>query len=218
MDIQPAEEEAVEECVKDMIEAEKSQVVAAPAAPKKTAADELKELAALSLDARANYLESAHTRRSGYLWPASGTYKPELRAAELAQLRAASNAIQAEGGVRSAVRFMTDHPFSLAPTPYGAPCATTHAFAGNDITQPPHAFIPHTLRDTSRAEAEALPEVGSDIKSVFVTQGDMPKTYEASLAQRSAAQSGYPYLHAKEWPVSGLSPRSRPVGGATGRM
>lgn len=216
--IQEAEEEAVEARVQEIIQAEKAQVAAQPE-DKKTAADELRELAGISQRARANYLESAHNRRGGYLWPSSGRFNPQLRAAELAQLGAASRAIQAEGGVRSAVRFLTDHPFSLAPTPYGAACATTHAFAGNanDPEMPQH-FLPHSLRDTCRAEAEALPEVGADIKSVFVTARDMPNAYAASLSQRAAAQSGYPYLHANEWPVAGLTPRSRPVGGATGRL
>jgi len=214
--IAPEEEDPVSHRVDELIAHEKAELAAKPKGTK-TAADELLELSELSSKAGSNYLASAHTRRAGYLWPSAGKFDSNLRAQEMNQLSTASRAIQSEGGVRAAVRFLTDHPFSLAQAPFGAACATTHAFAGNQVGSHDHS-LPHSLRDTQRAEAEALPEIGADVKSVFVTSGEMPSTYEAAMSHRSAAQSGYPYLHAKEWPVYGLDPARRAGYGAQGLL
>jgi len=201
------EQQEVDARVKEIIKNER------PQEPhRRTAKDELQDLEALSRDARSNYLASAHNRRGGYLWPNSATYDQQLRAAEMRQLTRTSHALQEETGVRSAVRFLTDHPYSLQSNPWGAQCAHAHAFSGNRVGDWPgaqRAGAERALRDVGRVEAEALPEVGADIKSVFVTKAEMPNAYASSTARRGAAQPGFPLLKPAEWPVDAMtSPRS----------
>jgi len=188
LDIPVAEEEEINDRVQEMIAFEKSLREAQP--QDKSAVAEMEELEQLSVAARENYMTSAHNRRAGYLWPSCGNYKPELRQAELQQLARTSQAFQREGGVRGAVRFMTDHPYnqhSGVSQGHMAQCgAANHRMA--DI----HMNSLAPMRETACSEAEALPVVGSDIKSVFVTQSEMPTTYNFAISRRQGAKPGMP--------------------------
>jgi len=187
LQIVPGEEqEYVDARVQQMIAYEKQLRESAP--KEKSAAEELLDLVDLSDVARENYLGSAHTHRAGHVWPASGHFDQQARQAELQQLARTSRAFQREGGVRSAVRFMTDHPHNQLPGTSSSYMQHTRAVDRN-MTEARMNHM-HMLRENSCAEAEALPVVGSDIKSVFVTQSEMPTAYEFALSRRANAKAG----------------------------
>merc|ERR1712070_968158 len=88
-----AEQERVDARVQEIMSQEKAQET-----PSNTALDELRELEAISKEARNNYLASAHNRRGGHLWSGSACYDRQLRAAEMHQLTRTSHALQKATG------------------------------------------------------------------------------------------------------------------------